>query len=183
MNETREHASPTRDQENPPNPPVKTTEADSLNFARPLNRKHTKKKEENPHLLITDLAMHFDELDDNISHSQTSNLDVWILLTLLAIIVPFISCSYMKLADSYLNIFIDILTRGEFVYLIICIAMGCAFAFMTCVITQIYQDAEGSGIPELKSILAGIGIYKYLSFKMMLAKIFGLFCATASGLF
>lgn len=28
----------------------------------------------------------------------------------------------------------------------------------------ISRDAEGSGIPELKSILAGVNIYKYLSF-------------------
>lgn len=26
------------------------------------------------------------------------------------------------------------------------------------------KDAEGSGIPELKSILAGVNIYRYLSF-------------------
>ena len=26
------------------------------------------------------------------------------------------------------------------------------------------RDAEGSGIPEMKSILAGVNIYKYLSF-------------------
>jgi len=26
------------------------------------------------------------------------------------------------------------------------------------------KDAEGSGIPEMKSILAGVNIYRYLSF-------------------
>lgn len=43
------------------------------------------------------------------------------------------------------------------------------------------KHAEGSGIPELKSILAGVYIYKYLSFKTLGSKIIGIFGALAAG--
>lgn len=57
------------------------------------------------------------------------------------------------------------------------------FALIASLITHFFRESEGSGIPELKSVLAGISIYKYLGFKMMLAKLFGLYCAIASGFF
>ena len=43
------------------------------------------------------------------------------------------------------------------------------------------KHAEGSGIPELKSILAGVYIYKYLSLKTLICKVFGLFGALCAG--
>jgi H+/Cl- antiporter ClcA len=46
----------------------------------------------------------------------------------------------------------------------------------------ISKDAEGSGIPELKSILAGVNIYRYLSFRTLLGKILGIFSALSAGL-
>ena len=44
------------------------------------------------------------------------------------------------------------------------------------------KDAEGSGIPELKSILAGVNIYRYLSFRTLIGKILGLFAGLSAGL-
>lgn len=44
----------------------------------------------------------------------------------------------------------------------------------------ISRDAEGSGIPEMKVILAGVNIYKYLSFQTIVGKWIGVtaaFCA------
>lgn len=46
----------------------------------------------------------------------------------------------------------------------------------------ISKDAEGSGIPELKSILAGVNIYRYLSFQTLIGKIIGLTAGLAAGL-
>lgn len=42
--------------------------------------------------------------------------------------------------------------------------------------------AAGSGIPEIKSILSGNVLYKYLSKRTLVAKVLGLTCALASGL-
>ena len=44
-------------------------------------------------------------------------------------------------------------------------------------------EAEGSGIPELKTILSGINFYKYFHIKTFFVKIFGLITAQAAGLF
>ena len=46
----------------------------------------------------------------------------------------------------------------------------------------ISSDSEGSGIPEVKSILAGIHISKYLSISTLSAKIAGLIAGCAAGL-
>ena len=46
----------------------------------------------------------------------------------------------------------------------------------------ISRDAEGSGIPEMKSILAGVNIYRYLSFQTLIGKIIGLTAGLAAGL-
>ena len=46
----------------------------------------------------------------------------------------------------------------------------------------ISRDAEGSGIPEMKSILAGVNIYRYLSFQTVIGKIIGLYAGFAAGL-
>jgi chloride channel 2 len=46
----------------------------------------------------------------------------------------------------------------------------------------ISKDAEGSGIPEMKSILAGVNIYRYLSFQTVIGKIIGVYSGYAAGL-
>lgn len=50
-------------------------------------------------------------------------------------------------------------------------------------ITSRLANTEGSGIPELKSVLAGVSIYRYLSLRALLTKLLGLLLATCSGLF
>ena len=47
----------------------------------------------------------------------------------------------------------------------------------------ISRDAEGSGIPEMKVILAGVNIYKFLSFQTIIGKYIGLFFGYCAGLF
>lgn len=43
-------------------------------------------------------------------------------------------------------------------------------------------DAEGSGIPEMKAILGGVNIYRYLSLQTLSAKVIGLISASAAGM-
>lgn len=42
--------------------------------------------------------------------------------------------------------------------------------------------AMGSGIPEMKSILSGVTLVEYLSFRTLIAKIIGLSCAIGAGM-
>jgi len=46
----------------------------------------------------------------------------------------------------------------------------------------ISSEAEGSGIPEMKSILSGVHLSKHLNYKVLTAKFLGLVLATAAGL-
>eukprot|EP00744_Colponema_vietnamica_P001770 GILI01002893.1.p1 GENE.GILI01002893.1~~GILI01002893.1.p1 ORF type:complete len:747 (+),score=200.05 GILI01002893.1:79-2319(+) len=52
----------------------------------------------------------------------------------------------------------------------------------TFVCYKVSKAAEGSGIPELKSILSGVVMPKYLTFKTFIAKVFGLVFGLSSGL-
>lgn len=45
----------------------------------------------------------------------------------------------------------------------------------------ISTEADGSGIPEVKTVLSGINIYRYFSFEALIAKILGLFLAIVGG--
>ena len=56
------------------------------------------------------------------------------------------------------------------------------FIIITAITTHFNQYVEGSGIPELKSILAGVYIYKYLSLQTLFYKFIGTLGWLLSGL-
>ncbi|KAJ1623802.1 chloride channel [Pavlovales sp. CCMP2436] len=63
------------------------------------------------------------------------------------------------------------------------IAHGLFWGLLAVFVTaRISPLAAGSGIPEIKSILSGNVLYKYLSKRTLCAKVLGLTCALASGL-
>lgn len=154
-----------------------------------------------PHLMITDVAMHFDDIDyfdernehinSNISMgekiSSYSNLDLWSLLILLAILMAILSSLFSYIVDSFLeDCLYSFVTASEktFVNFLITLFISLTMSFTACLICSFYKDAEGSGIPELKATLAsGLSFYKYFSWRVLLAKIFGLFFSVCSGLF
>jgi len=148
------------------------------------------KEEHTPHLMITDLAMHFDELAELEQNDMGAQIrgytavDMWILLIMLATIVPCISITFSYISGKFLSkVMYYFIEQNSLGYFLLCLLVSLIFAFTGCTICYFFRDAEGSGIPELKSTLAGISIYKYLSFQTLLAKIFGLFFAIGSGLF
>ena len=47
----------------------------------------------------------------------------------------------------------------------------------------ISADADGSGIPEMKTVLSGMNIYRYFSFNALIGKVIGLFAAITGGIF
>ena len=44
------------------------------------------------------------------------------------------------------------------------------------------REAEGSGVPELKTVLSGINYFKYYDLKLLIPKAFGLPFAGSSGI-
>lgn len=51
----------------------------------------------------------------------------------------------------------------------------------TVIVDRLAPSAAGSGVPPLKSVLGGIHIYKFLHWKVLIAKFFGLIGTLASG--
>jgi H+/Cl- antiporter ClcA len=45
----------------------------------------------------------------------------------------------------------------------------------------ISKEADGSGIPEVKTVLSGFNIFKYFSFEVFIAKIIGLYFSMVGG--
>ncbi|KAL6073000.1 Chloride channel protein 2 [Balamuthia mandrillaris] len=56
------------------------------------------------------------------------------------------------------------------------------FAFVSAAITRIGPCAQGSGIPEMKSMLSGVPLSAYLSLRTLIVKIVGLTTSLGSGL-
>ena len=115
------------------------------------------------------------------------NPHYWIFLILLGFItamigwgidemVSLILSMKNKLCDDVIGSWIG----GYAMWIFLCMF----FMFISASIGEyISKDAEGSGIPELKSILSGVNIYRYLSFQALIGKIIGLwagFCASLS---
>lgn len=55
------------------------------------------------------------------------------------------------------------------------------FMIATSVGYFISSDSDGSGIPEMKTVLSGIDIYRYFSFNAFIGKLIGLFSALVGG--
>ena len=72
-------------------------------------------------------------------------------------------------SNSFLNYFIWVSTSILFIL--------CA----TSVGYFISADADGSGIPEMKTVLSGVPIYRYFSFNAFIGKSLGIFAAIVSG--
>lgn len=63
------------------------------------------------------------------------------------------------------------------------ISFSLVFAYIAASVGKyIHSDAEGIGIPEMKSILSGVRINRFLSFKIFFAKVIGYISAFAAGL-
>mmetsp|Transcript_29643 Transcript_29643/g.52900 ORF Transcript_29643/g.52900 Transcript_29643/m.52900 type:complete len:677 (+) Transcript_29643:465-2495(+) len=116
--------------------------------------------------------------------SHILNPSVLVLLMLLGTIaaligflIDFMSINLREARASYAS------TDSSVVNYFIWVSYSLFFAFVAASAGRwITKDAEGSGLPELKTILSGVSIIRYLSFQTFFAKIVGLISAIAAGL-
>ena len=61
--------------------------------------------------------------------------------------------------------------------------ISCSILFIMATSTGYFisADGDGSGIPEMKTVLSGIAISRYFSFEALIAKMVGLFCCLVGG--
>uniref|UniRef100_A0A8C5AQJ4 Chloride voltage-gated channel 2 n=1 Tax=Gadus morhua TaxID=8049 RepID=A0A8C5AQJ4_GADMO len=97
----------------------------------------------------------------------------WIFLILLGLLMALVTQKWMYGGlDS--NVFLQYLAWVTYPVVLITFSAG---------FTQILApQAVGSGIPEMKTILRGVVLKEYLTFKTFVAKVIGLTCALGSGM-
>ena len=115
-----------------------------------------------------------------------ANPSHWIFLVLMALITTIIAIGMEFVVKDITQMKIKWCFESDLPYMYrFSIWVGSAF-ILTIIATSvgeyISKDAEGSGIPEIKSILAGVNIYRYLSFQTLIGKIIGLTAALSAGL-
>lgn len=117
---------------------------------------------------------------------NVTNFSHWLFLILMAMFTTLLSISidmaikYTVMLRLYLTVDLGLSFIPAFV---IWIGFTLFFTMIAaCVGEYISKDAEGSGIPEMKSILAGVNIYRYLSFQTVIGKVIGLYSGFAAGL-
>jgi chloride channel 2 len=112
------------------------------------------------------------------------NPGLWGMLTLISIIssalaigIDFVCISLIQARSSFVK---DLNTSLQ---VLVWLSYSLVFAFIAASCGKfISLDAEGSGIPEMKAIIGGAKVKKYLSYRTLSSKIVGLIAATASGL-
>lgn len=110
----------------------------------------------------------------------------WIFLILLGIITAITAYSIDKAVAMVLYYKLQVCKENGGNWAINFLTWISITLFLTAIAASIGQfiskDSEGSGIPEMKSILAGVNIYRYLSFRTLIGKCLGLFAAISAGL-
>jgi len=114
------------------------------------------------------------------------NPSAWVHLAILGVISAIVAFAVdfvaAKLLEARMVICINdymSFTTGLVMWLIFGLFFGVVAALCGAFLSQ---DAEGSGIPEMKSILAGVNIFRFLSFPTLSSKIVGLIAASGAGL-
>lgn len=99
------------------------------------------------------------------------------LAALIGFLIDFISVNIREARATFASS--DFWILNYFVW----VSFSLFFVFIASSTGQwITKESEGSGLPELKTILSGVSIVRYLSFKTLVSKVIGLISAIASGL-
>ncbi|XP_011175195.1 chloride channel protein 2 isoform X2 [Solenopsis invicta] len=110
----------------------------------------------------------------------------WIFLALLGIIMALISYA-MDRGISMCNnariwLYQDLTTHPAFKYLAWVSMPVCLILFSAGFVHIVAPQSIGSGIPEMKTILRGVALKEYLTFRTLIAKVIGLTATLGSGL-
>lgn len=114
---------------------------------------------------------------------NTANPLEWIFIVFYSMVLTFILFLFDLALDWGMSLRTSLCTtNNEFfnfiVWVISCVALLLA---ATSVGYYISPDADGSGIPEVKTVLSGISIYRYFSVEAFIGKTFGLWAALVGG--
>ncbi|XP_057658260.1 chloride channel protein 2-like [Diorhabda carinulata] len=119
-------------------------------------------------------------------HSFARLGEDWVFLTLLGIIMAvlsFIMDTGISVCDNArLWLFKDLTNHPATQYAAWISLPVCLILFSTGFVQVIAPQSIGSGIPEMKTILRGVALKEYLTFRTLVAKIVGLTATLGSGM-
>jgi H+/Cl- antiporter ClcA len=156
---------------------------------------------------ITDFCNNIDECDENMSEKiemfhedltlylpfqkrvlrflEFANIKIWIYIVTVAVIAGVTGATVDWTGRYLMNWRIKAILWFEFnEFYMFCVFWVSMFGFClisTVIVDRLAPGAAGSGVPPLKSVLGGVHIYKFLHWKVLIAKFFGLIGTLASG--
>lgn len=116
---------------------------------------------------------------------KTSNPSHWLFLVVFCIVITSILFLFDLILEAGLDIRLKLCTTNNSLMNMI-IWIGSAVSLISIAASVGYfisSDADGSGIPEVKTVISGISIYRYFSVEAFVAKVIGLYAALIGGKF
>lgn len=162
----------------------------SLNSVFEISRLSFLEESKTSRLILTDIVSGLNEpfIHKEPNNSSCTNFfinpQLWLLITLISIICAIsafmIDATCLGLSRARNSLIIDLHPVLQFLIWI----SYCLFfvVIAACVGRFISKDAEGSGIPEIKAIIGGTEIFRYLSKLTLCGKVVGLIAANTAGL-
>lgn len=114
---------------------------------------------------------------------RTSSPVNWLFLIFFSVIITTILFLFDLALEAGLDLRLKIATTNSSLWnMIFWVGSSVSMLLLaTSVGYFISSDADGSGIPEVKTVISGISIYRYFSVEAFVAKVIGLYAALIGG--
>jgi hypothetical protein len=115
---------------------------------------------------------------------KTTNPLQWVFLVFFSLVITIICSIFDYILKHSLNYRFS-LCNSQNTFLNFILWVSTCFLLLLMATSMGYfisSDADGSGIPELKTVISGINIYRYFSVEAFIGKVLGLFCALLGGM-
>lgn len=109
----------------------------------------------------------------------------WVFIVFFSFVITFLLFIFDLILGFSIQLRFDICTSENNPFLNFIFWIGSSIVFIllaTSIGYFISVEADGSGIPEVKTVLSGINIYRYFSVEAFVAKILGLYTAILGGI-
>jgi H+/Cl- antiporter ClcA len=114
---------------------------------------------------------------------NTTNPLLWVFIVFFSLVLTLILFILDLLIGLGLDFRLSLCNNGSsFINLLIWVSSAVVFLLISTSMGYfITSDADGSGIPEVKTVISGISIFRYFSVEAFFAKIIGLYAAIMGG--
>lgn len=148
--------------------------------------------------IITDLFTNIEEVGSQAESSSSSQSSLKTFLRSHHVLNPtvILALILLGLATSVFSFFMEVAIQGFQhlrilisntgnmvldlgLWVVFCIVLGQLACFFSSFLSK---DSQGSGIPEMKAIMSGVKLKRFMSWKTMLCKVFGVVFAIGGGL-